>query len=90
MSSGNNFFLFVKKILFHKNTSVAPADSFDSLFSCRFQCPMAFKSRSTFVGHCKNAHKYDDNGEPDTPLPPHKVSFSFIIFDKIFVDRTGP
>ena len=37
---------------------------------------MAFKSRSTFVGHCKNMHNFDDGGEPDTPLPPHKVSFS--------------
>ena len=37
---------------------------------------MAFKSRSTFVGHCKNMHNFDDGGEPDTPLPLHKVSFS--------------
>lgn len=37
---------------------------------------MAFKSRSTFVGHCKNMHNFDDGGEPDTPLPAHKVSFS--------------
>ncbi len=36
---------------------------------------MAFKSRSTFITHCKNIHKND----VDEEFPPHKVSCSFVV-----------
>ncbi len=36
---------------------------------------MAFKSRSTFLAHCKNTHGFEEEeGDEDQPLPPHKVA----------------
>lgn len=36
---------------------------------------MAFKSRATFLSHCRNTHKYEGS-DNDTNLPPHKVGSS--------------